>query len=106
MPSNSYIKDDCPTCDGKKTTCSKVCVTCYRKTRCKNDRKVWDKEKVIFSIKKFYEINGKTPAAHLWEYKYDPCYPTTKTVLNVFGKWNKAIEAAGYPTRKPKNPRL
>jgi len=96
------FKDDCPKCDGKKRISSKICSRCYYQTIV--DRRVWDEEKVVAAIQKFYEVHGKTPSALQWEYKHHNDYPTTGTVLNVFGKWNKAIEAAGYKTRDPRNP--
>src|SRR3989344_3156005 len=69
----------------------RLCLYCYRKCGSSIRKRAREEvmAEVINSIKKFLGLNGRTPVK---KEKYD----MYKKARNMFGTWNKAIEAAGY----------
>lgn len=66
-------------------------------------KKAWTRDEVADEIRKWAEIHGRKPASHDWQVARKPgeTRPSRKYVIDMFGTWNKAIEAAGF-TPKPK----
>lgn len=80
----------CPKCNGEMLANSKTCYSC---------RQVWNEETVIEAIQDFVYTNGRLPLAEEWQKQSDLTRPSYKSIMNVFGRWNKAIEAAGFVPR-------
>ena len=61
---------------------------------------VWNRETILYSIELWDRRYGNVPAAREWDRAGDD-HPSRQTVQRVFGRWNRAISAAGYRTRQP-----
>jgi hypothetical protein len=113
----------------RRTLYTGSCVDCGKETyngnatppeRCSScanrARAIWDKESIADLIQAWVEMYGAPPAATDWNpnlaRKYglperaerfyaDGCWPVISTVLDVFGSWNAALEAAGFTPRSP-----
>ena len=55
--------------------------------------KKWDKDSIIKAIKKFSNINNRTPTTI--DFTNNPIYPSYNTVVDYFGYWNVALTTAG-----------
>ena len=76
---------------------SKTCFNCYSSTI-----KKWDEITVIAALKKYAAQHNCIPAAHKWQrFRNNPEIPSYTSIINVFGRWNNAIEAAGFESREP-----
>ena len=58
-------------------------------------QKDWSPERCIQAIQMFYTENDRIPVSRDFT-KSDGKYPSNGTVSNLFGTWNKGIEAAGF----------
>lgn len=83
---------------------------------CASDKKrVWTRELIIERMQEFAEKHGRNPSATDFSpalarqrgqieiakyWKESGRYPATATVVKVFGSWNKAMQAAGFPPNK------
>lgn len=63
----------------------------------------WTREQVAREIVKWAKKHGRVPASHDWQMarRRGETRPSRNLVINLFGTWNAAIEAAGF-TPKPK----
>ena len=66
----------------------------------------WTRERIIKAIRRWVRVHGYTPIADEWNgglgaaFDYEPGErPSRGTILDRFGTWNAAIEAAGYEPR-------
>lgn len=76
---------------------SKTCFNCYS-----NTIKKWDKATVVAALKKYAAQHNCIPTAHKWQrFRNNPEIPSYTSIINVFGRWNNAIEAAGFEPREP-----
>ena len=66
----------------------------------RGDGLVWDRETILYAIELWVRRYGAVPAARDWDRAGDD-HPSRQTVQRVFGRWNRAIGAAGYRTREP-----
>ena len=89
------VKVECPKCNNKMLVSSKICYDC---------RKIWNRETITKAIKEFVSVHNRLPTAKEWQKQSDSAYPSYKSVLNTFGRWNKAIEAAGFTPRTSRKP--
>lgn len=87
-----------------------------------NGQPYWTQERIIRCIRRFAEKHGRAPTAHEWSrgrrrYRRKSGStlaanrrsdrPSLQTVFNVFGSWNAALVAAGYPPRpRSRGPRV
>lgn len=58
----------------------------------------WTKKRIIAAILADTEAKGRPPTAKEW-LRGTPAHPANAQVIRIFGSWNKALEAAGLPTR-------
>jgi hypothetical protein len=76
-----------------------ICVSCFNIEL--HENRHWTQERIIDAIKRFAAEHGRPPVAPEWLYgshgKNGDGYPYATTVLNEFGSWANAIEAAGFP---------
>lgn len=78
--------------------------------------KLWTADTVVDAIRDFHTRYGVTPGAQDWNpamarvngrqdlsdrFYADGCWPHSTSVIQKFGRWNAAIEAAGFMPRKP-----
>jgi len=75
----------------------------HRCIKCQNAKPVglkWTKEAIIEAVHIFAKENGRRPASTEWLLNTgpnrDPRFPNAATVLDRFGSWANAIEAAGF----------
>lgn len=75
--------------------------------------RVWTREAVVFAMHEWADEYGVPPAASDWNRSHlqrsglmdrytrtaSGCWPCVATVLNTWGTWNAAIEAAGFEAR-------
>lgn len=65
-----------------------------------SQRRSWTRDTIVDAIFQWRYDHGRLPRAHEWSYPPDG-YPSESVVRHHFGRWNKALEAAGYePTMK------
>jgi len=98
-------------CGSGKSAKAQHCVVCAGRSR-----KVWTADLIIERMREFNQKYGSGPAAtdfspalarqrhdefRARRFETDRRYPSTATVVAMFGSWNKAMEAAGLE----KNPR-
>jgi hypothetical protein len=77
---------------------------------------VWTRERIIDAIQDYATEYGRPPSAREWNpqmavatyrddiaerFYEDGCWPSATTVQKVFGRWNAAIEAAGFTPLRP-----
>src|SRR3954447_990670 len=60
---------------------------------------VWTPETIVYALELWVRRYGRPPAAREWD-RAGEDHPSRQTVQRVFGRWNRAIHAAGFPTRK------
>lgn len=60
----------------------------------------WSKEGIVLAIHRWYRRTGSPPTSTEWQKGELGEHPTTSTVINVFGRWNAGLEAAGFPPHK------
>ncbi len=58
----------------------------------------WTRERILDAIQAWAVEYGEPPRAQEWQ-RGTPDYPARTTVCAMFGTWNAAIRAAGYPAR-------
>lgn len=81
-------------------TASLRCSSCAHAWERANAR--WTREAIIAVIREYADTHGTTPTAPEWRGAGRPRqYPSTSCIVKVFGGWNAAITAAGFPARKP-----
>lgn len=61
-------------------------------------RRHWTEERVVEAIQAWVREHGEPPTGAEWKRSGDG-HPVTATVVNVFGSWNIAMVAAGFPPR-------
>lgn len=61
---------------------------------------VWNQDTILYALELWVRRYGHVPAARDWDRAGDD-HPSRQTVQRVFGRWNRAISAAGYRTRAP-----
>ena len=71
----------------------------------RGDGLFWDRAMILYAIDLWVRRTGRPPAANEWDRARED-YPSRQTVQRVFGRWNTAIEAAGYLPRKPGSHRV
>ena len=68
----------------------------------------WDERSVIDALKRWARIEGRPPSSEEWlpgrnareRWARDyPAWPSNGTVSRLFGSWNAAIAAAGFPAK-------
>jgi hypothetical protein len=62
------------------------------------DPQEWTRERIILTIQKFVEENGRLPKFGDWKHRGED-NPSRQAVIWRFGRWNTAIEAAGFQPR-------
>lgn len=89
------------------------CVQCAPRMAAK-----WSEEKIVSAIQRWVALYGEPPAAMEWnpaQARHDGIsdvdrieirfergdWPSTTSVINTFGSWNRAIQAAGFHPRNP-----
>lgn len=62
----------------------------------------WTDDMIIAALRDFYARHGDSPTYEGWQ-RLSPKSgdPSMKTIVKRFGTFNKALGAAGLPTRKP-----
>jgi hypothetical protein len=85
-----------------KWTCSKICESRVRRRNVVDWHKdqghrLWDEENIVISLRQFYDKHGKVPSSTDSRRYKD--LPANTQVIDHFGSWNNAIEAAGFPIR-------
>jgi hypothetical protein len=93
---------------------SERCASCARKRAIA--AAVWTRESIVEAIRYYAHLYGRPPGAREWHpamarrgfrddladrFFEDGCWPQYATVARVFGRWNLAIEAAGFAPLKP-----
>lgn len=67
--------------------------------------KYWTRERVLEEIARFVAENGRRPSSSEWlggkHGRSGDGFPYSSTVLDLFGTWNAAMEAAGLGVNKP-----
>jgi HNH endonuclease len=66
----------------------------------RGDGLVWTRDTILYAIELWARRNGHPPAARDWN-RAGEDHPSRQTVQRVFGRWNRAIRAAGYRPRRP-----
>lgn len=109
-------KMTCPDCGGRKARSSARCFQCSSEIGTK-----WTQERIIAAMQEYHERYGKTPSCTEWNpalarwrkmpdvaqrFYSDGCWPHVTTVIDRFGSWTAAVDAAGLPRnragRRPK----
>jgi transposase len=113
MAENRRRKETC-VCGSKKASSSSQCVDCASRAR-----KVWTADLIVERMKEFNSKYGRGPAAtdfspalarqrneevRARRFEGDKRYPSTTTVVGMFGSWNKAMDAAGLEKNKRGRP--
>lgn len=108
-------KRACPVCGGPKSWHAVKCSSCHDYREALRDRTIWSRESIIACIRKWNEVYGRPPTAAEWNpamsrnigrtdwterFYADGCWPHYTTVQTRFGRWNLAIEAAGFTPRR------
>lgn len=57
---------------------------------------VWTRATIRQALFEWRFEHGRSPKAEEWRASEDPRWPSTSTVIRLFGSWNKAIVSAGY----------
>jgi hypothetical protein len=60
----------------------------------------WTREKVVAEFHRFNAEYGRPPTATEWFKHRDDGYPTTNTVILLFGSWSEGMLAAGFTPRR------
>jgi len=60
----------------------------------------WTRRKIVAALKREAKQRGRTPTMREWA-KATSSHPNYATVVEHFGSWNAAIEAAGLTLRRP-----
>lgn len=104
----------CPDCGGPKAISAQRCRTC----RTKRDTK-WTQDEIIAAMQEFHRRYGKTPSCTEWnpslarwrkqpdvaeKFAADGCWPSVQTVMQRFGSWTAAVDAAGLPRNRAGRP--
>ncbi len=66
----------------------------------RGDGLVWTHETILYALELWTRRHGRPPAAREWD-RAGEDHPSRQTVQRVFGRWNRAIHAAGYRPRRP-----
>ncbi len=61
---------------------------------------VWNRDAILYAIELWVRRHGRVPAAREWD-RAGEDHPSRQTVQRVFGRWNRALLAAGYRARRP-----
>ena len=61
---------------------------------------VWTPDTIVYALELWARRYGRPPSAREWN-RAGEDHPSRQTVQRVFGRWNRAIRAAGYRPRKP-----
>lgn len=75
---------------------------------------LWPRDRIIQAIRDWHELEGAVPRAWEWapasarrkgkpeaaaRFERDGCWPSMVSVVQRFGSWNAAVEAAGFTPR-------
>ncbi len=60
---------------------------------------VWTHETILYAFELWVRRHGRPPAARDWD-RAGEDHPSRQTVQRVFGRWNRAIHAAGHRPRR------
>jgi len=60
---------------------------------------VWTHETILYALELWARRHGQPPAARDWN-RAGEDHPSRQTVQRVFGRWNRAIGAAGFAPRR------
>ena len=66
----------------------------------RGDGLVWTPETILYALHLWVRRHGRPPAAREWD-RAGEDHPSRQTVQRVFGRWNRAIHAAGHAPRRP-----
>ena len=66
----------------------------------RGDGLVWTHETILYALDLWARRHGRPPAAREWN-RAGEDHPSRQTVQRVFGRWNRAIQAAGHQPRRP-----
>jgi len=66
----------------------------------RGDGLVWTPDTILYALELWARRHGRPPSAREWN-RAGEDHPSRQTVQRVFGRWNRAIRAAGYRPRKP-----
>ncbi len=61
---------------------------------------VWTHDTILYALELWVRRHGRPPAAREWD-RAGEDHPSRQTVQRVFGRWNRAIHAAGHRPRRP-----
>lgn len=61
----------------------------------RGDGLVWTHETILYALDLWARRHGGPPAAREWN-RAGEDHPSRQTVQRVFGRWNRAIHAAGH----------
>jgi hypothetical protein len=112
----SRWKRVCPECGGPKAPASKQCKQCLISQTTK-----WTPDAIVEAMQEYQRRYGKTPSCTEWNpslarwrnlpatadrFYADGCWPHVQTVLQRFGSWRAAVDAAGLaPNRVGRPPK-
>jgi hypothetical protein len=60
---------------------------------------VWTHETILYALELWVRRHGRPPTARDWN-RAGEDHPSRQTVQRVFGRWNRAIHAAGHSPRR------
>jgi hypothetical protein len=60
---------------------------------------VWTDETILYALELWVRRHGRPPTARDWN-RAGEDHPSRQTVQRVFGRWNRAIHAAGHSPRR------
>ena len=60
----------------------------------------WTRETIVYAINLWHRKHSRTPLTSEWDQAGEN-HPSRQTVQRVFGRWNRAIHAAGHRPRRP-----
>lgn len=104
----------CPDCGGTKAVSAQRCRPC----RVRHDTK-WTQQQIVAAMQEYHRRYGKTPSCTEWnpslarwrktpavaeKFLSDGCWPHVQTVIQRFGSWTAAIDAAGLPRNRAGRP--
>ena len=75
----------------------------YSKVNIRTKNKFTD-ESIIAIIRKEYQMTGRVPRGSDFKNKNRPVdYPSERTILNIFGSWNRALHMSGFIPNESRN---
>lgn len=63
--------------------------------------KFWTERAIVLALQLWAELYGSPPRMLDWRTQRRGAFPWDTTVVDTFGTWNAAVEAAGLEPNKP-----